>query len=227
MAAVLACGSGAVLSHRSAAVLWRIREREGAQVDVTIPRHRKGPRGVAAHRTRRLDPSEITALDGIPTTTLPRTIADLADLSSQPELSRAIHQGEITHSLADRALQHATTKAHGRRGSGRLKRAAMSERDRSRSELERRFLKLCADHGIPKPEVNVHVAGKERDFVWREQRLVVEVDSWKYHCTRHAFGEDRRRDQTLILAGFQPLRVTDQQIADDAETVAATVLAAL
>lgn len=227
LAAVLAAGRGAVLSHRSAAALWGIGVREGKAVDVTAPRSRVGTGGIAVHRPRRLGPDEATARRRVPVTTLPRTLADLADVLDERALSRAIHEAEVAHGLGAPALAGAVDRAWGRRGHGRLLRAAGGERDRSRSRLEQRFLRLCRDHGLPAPEANADVAGLECDFVWRERRLVAETDGWAFHRTRRAFEHDRRRDQQLARAGYRTLRFTHRQLDADAAEVAATVRAAL
>ena len=227
IAAVLAAGTGAVLSHRSAAALWGVGVREGKVVDVTAPGARRGTAGIALHRTRRLDADETTTRRGIAVTTLPRTLADLADVLDERELSRVVHEAEVAHSLGEPALREAVRRSAGRRGAGRLARVVADGRDRSRSALERRFLKLCRDHGLPRPESNAEVAGLECDFVWREHRLVAETDGWAFHRTRRAFELDRGRDQQLTRAGFRTLRFTHRQVHDDAADVAATVRAAL
>jgi very-short-patch-repair endonuclease len=222
MAAVLACSDGAVLSHRSAAALWGV-GREGRRIDVSVPRGGSGPRAVAVHRPRRLERDETTVLRGIPTTTLPRTLVDLADVLTDRELSRAIHVAEVEHSLAARTL----VAVNGRRGGGRLARVAGADRDRTRSDLERRFERLCARHGLPKPRTNDRVAGFEVDFHWRGERLVAETDGWSFHRTRRAFELDRRRDQTLARAGYRVLRFTHEQVTREPAEVAATLRAAL
>jgi very-short-patch-repair endonuclease len=222
LAAVLACGEGAVLSHRSSAALWGV-AKEGRRTAVTVRHGSSGPKGLEVHRTRRLEGTEVSVRNGIPTTTLPRTIRDLADQMTDQELSRAIHQAEVTHSLAARTL-HATP---GRRGAGRMRRAATAERDRTRSQLERTFLRLCEEHGIEKPRTNDHVAGLEVDFHWPAQRLVAETDGWAYHRTRAAFELDRRRDQQLARAGYRVLRFTHRQLEEEPAEVAGTLRAAL
>jgi hypothetical protein len=226
MAAVLACGAGAALSHRSAAALWGIGAREARDVDVTAARTRHPMAGIAVHRSRRLDRDEVTTLRNVPVTTLPRTIVDLADVLAERDLARAVHEAQVVHSLGDRALHEAVAKAHGRRGAGRLRNVVGEGPDRSRSELERRFLRLCDRHGLPRPVVNETVAGLECDFVWRERRLVAETDGWRYHRTRRAFELDRRRDQQLARAGFRTLRFTHRQVESGDGEVAATLRAA-
>ena len=214
LAAVLASGDGAVLSHRSAAALWGIRPRAWPTVDVTTTTARKAVEGITHHRTRH--PPKIVRRRGIPVTTPERTLIDLADVTTTEDVRRALHQAQ-TLGLVPR--EHPPTPINGRRGTKRLG----STPDRSRSDLERAFLRICDEHGIPPPEHNARIEDLEVDFLWREERLVVEVDGWAYHRTRHAFENDRSRDVTLKRAGLTVLRFADRQIEDDGDSVAATV----
>jgi very-short-patch-repair endonuclease len=208
LAAVLSCAP-AVLSHRSAGALWGIWPNQRARVEVTTTARsgRRARPGVDLHRTRRLEPSETTEVDGIPVTTPARTLVDLADVLTQTQLDRAIAE-------ADYLRLHAPIAAiPGRRGSGRLERRQAL--GRTRSDLELAFLDLVRDAHLPRPEVNVHVEGKERDFVWRAERLIVEVDGAQAHTTRRAFEEDRRRDVVLTLSGWRVLRFTYHQVTTE------------
>ncbi len=159
LAAVLAVGERAVLSHRSAARLWGLPVKEGREVDVIGLRGRRPLKGITVHSSRALGDDEITTRRRIAVTTLPRTIADLADVLTERELSRAVHEAEVLHRVSQRALDRAAESARGRRGCGRLRRTVGGERDVTRSALERRFLSLCRRHGLPRPEVNVEIAG--------------------------------------------------------------------
>jgi very-short-patch-repair endonuclease len=194
MAAVLACGEGAVLSHRSAAMLWGLRKAIEAPVDVTVPGNggRARRRGIRVHRSTSLTPKEVTIRQGIPTTTPERTIRDLKRLLTRDELQGAIARAEIQHLPIGKlpGFLHEPT----------------------RSELERRFLRLCRRHGLPKPEVNVKVGPYEVDFLWRDQRLAVETDGWETHRTRSAFEADRARDADLKSRGIDVLRFTYLQV---------------
>ena len=220
MAAVLAAGPGAVLSHRSAAHLWRIINRSAAS-NVLTPGTPRQIDGITIHRTRRLEPRETTMRNGIPTTSLVRTIVDLADDTTDGEFQRALHQAEIFYSLAAHELS--TARTQGRRAASRLR----GPRDRTRSKLERRFRSLCRDHGIPQPEINTKIEGLEVDAVWRDQRVIVEVDGWQFHKSHHAFETDRERDARLVRAGWRVIRFTHRQVVERPHEVAATVLAAL
>ncbi len=213
MAATLAAGPEAVLSHRSAAHLWGVSSRSPAVADVTTPRTPRAIEGVAVHRTRRLGPRDRTRRSGIPTTTLPRT---LTDLGGAPDYDRLLHQAEILFG----AQELSAARIPGRK-------LAASDRDRSRSALERDFKRLCRRAGIAEPENNVRVAGLEVDFLWREERVVAELDGWRFHRSRHAFELDRARDQRLKRAGYDVIRFTYRQVSDEPGRVAATVRAAL
>ena len=216
MAAVLAAGPGAVLSHRSAAHLHGLIARSPSLADVTTTRATRPVEGVRRHRTRRLEDHEVTGKNGIPVTTVERTVTDLADVATRRTVERAAGQAEIAYGITPSPI-------NGRRGAKWLKGAP----DRSRSELERAFVKLCQREGIAVGEHNAQVAGIEVDFLWREQRLVVELDGWRFHRTREAFERDRERDQALVRSGHRVLRFTHRQITERPRDVARTVRAAL
>jgi very-short-patch-repair endonuclease len=231
MAAVLACGPGAALSHAAAAALWEIRRSAAILVDVTVPRTGSRSRpGLRIHRTRDLPPAEVTTRRGIPVTTPARTLLDLAAILQPRRLERALDQAEVLR-LADHAALAAIAGAHpGHHGAGRLAAALASHTagtTLTASELEERFLALCRRHGLPRAGVNERVAGLEVDFVFRAARLAVETDGWRFHGTRRAFERDRERDAVLARAGYRTLRFTHRQLTREPGTVAATLIAAL
>jgi very-short-patch-repair endonuclease len=222
LGAVLACGDDAVLSHRSAAVLLELLEDRWGFVDVTTPRRgRKGTEGIRLHRTRRLDSADVVVVRAIRVTTVERTLVDLADVVSLRVLRRAARQAEVLRLPVGSPRE----KAHGRRGAPSLSALSLQRADvvLTRSELESRFLRLCRRFGIPKPDRNEDIEGKERDFVWRDARLVVEVDGHATHGTRFAFEDDRARDLALVRAGWRVVRFTYAQITFDAADVAAAL----
>jgi very-short-patch-repair endonuclease len=222
LGAVLACGDGAALSHCSAAALWGLLEERWDFVDVTTPRRgRKGTEGIRLHRTRRLADNEVVVVRGIRVTTVERTLIDLADVVPLRVLRRAARQAEVLRLPTGSPRAN----AHGRRGAPSLGALSLhrAETTMTKSELESRFLRLCRRFGIPRPECNVGIEGKERDFVWRHVRLVVEVDGHATHGTRFAFEDDRRRDLALVRAGWRVVRFTHAQIAFDAADVAAAL----
>ena len=215
MAAVLACGEGAALSHISAAVLWKMLGGRGHAVHVTAPKHRK-VRGVVVHRAP-LD-GERVRRDGIVVTTPARTLVDLADVVPRRMLERAMDEAQYL-GLDFEGIR----PRHGRRGSGLLSSVLAVHRPgttRTRSELEEMFLKLVDDHGIPRPEVNCHIEGFECDFVWREARLVVETDGAAAHGTRRARERDPVRDARLMTAGWRVWRVSYVQVVRRQDKVA-------
>jgi very-short-patch-repair endonuclease len=227
MAAVLACGDGAALSHEAAAALWGIRRRDAARIDVTVPTTagRSQRPGLRIHRTRMLRPDEVTAADGIPVTTPARTLLDLAATLDTDALKRALDRAEILE-LTDYPTLDAVARAHPEHpGSTRLRRTLRTyvAGTVTRSSLEELFLALCRRHGLPAPRVNAYVCGFEVDFLFDEQRLVVETDGWRYHGTRQAFERDRDRDATLLLEGYRTLRVTYHRLQRAPDVVAATL----
>ena len=231
LAAVLACGPDAALSHTSAAALWGLRPTATANIDVTVPRTgKRSRRPIRIHRPRTLQRDETTIKDRIPVTTPARTILDVAATLRQPDLERVLDRNEILE-LTDYPALAATARVHpGHPGARRL----LQTLDRheagttlTRSGLERLFLVLCNHHGLPRPKANTTVAGKEVDFLFEAQRLIVETDSWTYHRTRTAFENDRVRDAITTAAGYRTLRFTDHHLTADPAGVAATLEAVL
>jgi very-short-patch-repair endonuclease len=204
MAAVLACGATAVLSHHAAAALWGVRPPRDGAIDVTVAtgRHRKG---IRVHR-RQLEPSDVTRHHGIPATTPARTLFDLAAVLPQRDLDRAVEQAQVLGLVRPRAL----LERHPHRA---LQQALQQEPALTRSEAETRLLALIRAADLPAPQTNVRVHGHEVDFYWPEHRLVVEVDGYAFHGTRQAFERDRLRDGHLQARGIQVSRITWRQIA--------------
>jgi very-short-patch-repair endonuclease len=228
MAAVLACGEGAVLSHTSAAVLWALLKPIDGPVHVTTPRTSGRARrpGIHLHRSPslaepspspsylpqeggrggRLPSSLTTRRHNIPVTTVPRTLEDLSrtSLLPPPLLRRAIRQAELA--------------GH---------RLGYLESDRTRSDLEAAFLALFARSRLPRPEVNVKLGRWTVDFLWRAERLVVETDFWNYHRGSISFHDDHARDLDLRAAGYAVHRFTDMQLEAEPERVVADIREAL
>ena len=209
-AAVLACGDRAVLSHRPAAAAWDLRPVPSGPVDVTVPPGGRELRsGLRMHRSA-LEDSEKTSIDGLPITTPERTLLDIATILRPDHLERAVEQAEWRRLVDREELQRLAET--GWPGAPALRAALTEPFIVTRSVLERRFLKLCRDHGLPKPLVNVVVCGYEVDFFWPEHRLVVETDGGQYHRTRKAFEDDKQRDVELLAAGFRTARFTHRRI---------------
>ena len=229
IAAVLAYGPGAVLSHRDAAALWRLLfPPRRKMVDVTTPRRsRNGYDGIDLHRTRSLSSPSVTVVRAIPVTTVSRTLVDLADVAPDNHLCRAVEEADRLGWLDLRDLDARMRELNGRHGLPKLQR--LLERHRptgfSRSDLERRFLSLIAAVGLPPPLVNKKLQGVEVDFHWPDRRLVVEVDGYEWHRTRARFVDDRARDRALTVAGWRVLRVPDETLEHDPRSVEADLRA--
>jgi very-short-patch-repair endonuclease len=225
-AIVLACGKRAVLSHRSAADAWGLRPGSGAMWDVTVRqtgvRRPHAPVNVFRYPTLRAE--EIDVVDGIPITTVSRTLLDISGLLPIHHLRRAIERA-VALELFDLGELQATIERHPRR-LGRPKLVALLEdlRDhglpRTRSDIEAAFLQLCIDHDLPRPQVNQLADEGERDFRWPAHLLIVEVDGWAHHRGRTAFTADRRRDRAALRAGFRVARFTATEIDRDPAGIA-------
>jgi hypothetical protein len=213
MAAVIACGQGAVLSHLDAAALWRIYKGTGARVHVTVASSRRAA-GLWVHRARRLHLEDVTVKEGIPVTTVARTLVDLTDVLGSDRVLRAIREAEFLRLLDHQALNAAVKRAHGRKRLTVLKEAIQAHTPGQivREELEHRFLELVRAAGLPPPETNVKITARGRtyeiDCLWREQRVAVELDGRAAHARTAAFESDRRKDAALNAIGLRPLRFT-------------------
>jgi very-short-patch-repair endonuclease len=217
MAALLATGSDAALSHHSAAAIWGLRADREGDVHVTIPRGRGASRpGIRVHRSASLNAA---VRDGLRLTTPARTLLDLATHLPQHDLERAVEQAIVLGLATDKEI--ARQCEQGRRGAAKLRQALLTEPGLTRSELERRLRRLIRAARLPPPVTNVRVAGWEVDLLWREQRLVVEVDGFAFHASRQAFERDRRRDADLVAAGYRVVRFTWRQIVREPEAVIA------
>jgi hypothetical protein len=207
MAAVLAAGEGAVLASLSAAALWKAWRRPVHTIHVLAPTRRTSQPGFRVRATRHLDPRDFTVLDGIPVTTVARTLVDLTDVLSAPQLANVIHEAAY-HERFDRMATHeAIRRANGRRNLDRLHEALEAEGAGTRTYLEDRFLAFA--DGLPKPKINTRVAGFEVDFAW--PGVVVEVDGPGHERARTR-RQDRLRDAALKRAGFSVMRVTEQDL---------------
>jgi very-short-patch-repair endonuclease len=215
MAALLACGESAALSHHSAAAVWQIRPEFRGGVHITVSGcDARSRRGVRVHQSASLNAA---VKDGLRLTTAARTLEDLAHCLPQRELDRAVNEAQVLRLVTDGELASLA------RRSRPLRDALHVEPALTRSEAERRLLQLVRAARLPRPETNVRIAGHEVDFVWREQRLVVEVDGFAYHATRQAFERDRRRDAALQAAGYRVLRFTWRQITKEPHAVVAQI----
>jgi very-short-patch-repair endonuclease len=221
MAAVLASGSDAVLSHRSAAAVWGIRRASVSGIEVTVPRDRQRP-GIRLYQSA-IPPDERNSREGIPVTSVPRTLLDLAAVLPPGDVERAFERAEVLR-LHDALSLPDLLDRYPRRPGTRALRAILATRARgetiTRSELEERFLSFLAGSGLPRPRVNASVSVRGRrvelDFLWPDARVVVELDGYATHGTRAAFEDDRARDRLLLASGLRPVRVTWRHLHDDA-----------
>jgi very-short-patch-repair endonuclease len=206
---------GAAVSHRSAASLWELLPITQAPSDVVVAGNGGRARrvGIRVHRSLTLISADVTLRRGIPVTTPARTIADLREASSADraaavagwELRRAVRQANVRGLMIDEE----------------------DRKDRTRSDLEGDFLRLCRRHRLPRPEVNVPIGPFLVDFLWTKRRLVVETDSYLYHRGRTAFQDDRARDLELRRLGYEVLRLSERQVNDEPDRMGETLVAVL
>lgn len=219
MAAVLAGGEGALLSHRSAASLWGLAGHlMPAEVTVLRTRRREG---IVFHEGG-IHRDERTVVDGIPVTTLARTLLDFAETVDEFTLQRGFEEADRLRLLKIPELEAVCARAYGRRGLKSLRPLLDGVRTpATRSALEDRVLALCREHGLPVPETNVKVQGREVDVLWRDQGLMVEADGFAFHGHRAAFERDRARDAAMQVAGYRIIRLTHRRLDEEPEKIAA------
>jgi len=220
MAAVLAAGEAAVVSHSSGAEHLGLLRPVAGPIHVTVPGTNGGERaGLVVHATRRLERSDWTRRHRIPVTTAERTLIDLA---ADPRIERMLEQAFALKLIGPTRMREALTHANGRPGTKnlrRLLRRLLEPSKLTRSELERLFLRVLAEAGLPMPLVNRHRASHRVDFVWPDHGLVVETDGRATHDNAYAFHEDRRRDLDLELSGLHVIRLSWWQIVEEPERV--------
>jgi very-short-patch-repair endonuclease len=213
LAAVLACGEGAVLSHRSAAAHWGLLATNAAAIDVTARRGRRGTAGIRLHRARSLDAQDTTTHEAIPITTVARTLLDLAATVRPDRLERAYAQALYLRLYDHTAITDVIARANGHRGTAALAQATAREPKLTKSDWETRLLTLIRQAGLPEPLVNHPLTAPDHghcwlDFYWPQHRLVVETDSWQAHGHPAAFENDRARDAALQTIGLRVVRLT-------------------
>jgi Protein of unknown function (DUF559) len=222
MAAVLACGPNAVLSHRSAAALHKLRDWGYTKIEVTVPgRSTRKHEGIKVHSSTTLTPADLTVVNNIPVTTVARTLLDLAEVVTQRQLERAFDQAETLEMLDGRAIDDQLARNPTRPGARKVRKVLAEHYiggTATWSENEEALLSITRPLGIPDPETNQFIVLPDGgpalrvDFVWRDQRVVVEADSRKWHLTRQRFEIDRQRDQRLTAAGWKVIRTTWRQM---------------
>jgi very-short-patch-repair endonuclease len=205
--------TGGVLSHRSAGAAWDLMPPPAGPVDVTTLRASHPREGIRVHRSKTLDPltDVVRDEDGLPRTSVARTLVDLADVLNQRRLKRVLKRAETMRIADVKQLP------------GRRRLPVVHEPELTRSALERRFRRLLRRHGLPQPRSNATVLGNEVDFLWADARLVAETDGRDAHLTPTAFEDDRRRDADLLVAGYRVVRFTWAQVTEEPLRVANTL----
>lgn len=231
VAAVLAAGPGAALSHVSAAAWWEIRPWAHGRIHITVPtaNGRRGHRGVVLHRARTLRPDEVTAHDGLAVTTVARTLLDVAATQPRHILDRAV---EVA---TDRRLVHAdihdVIAAHPTTANTRTLMKLLAYHgdspQRRRSDFEAYVVDLCRTHGLPLPQTDVPLLGEVVDCYWPEHRVVAEPDGMTWHGTRAAARRDRSADGARIASGIITVRITDEMAQQDGRATAAAIRGAM
>jgi very-short-patch-repair endonuclease len=221
MGAALACGEGALVSHGDAAALHGLLPVGGRLIHVTVPgQSRRGIQGLQLHRVRSLHPHDRALKDGIPVTSVARTLLDVAETEPERRAMRAFEQAERLRLFDLGAVDELRARSRGRRGlkpmKALLRHCCCSVTD-ARSELEQRFVEFCREHRIPMPAMNVALEGFEVDAHWPGTPLVVELDSFTHHSPRSAFESDRERDLVLGLAEYRVVRVTWRMVTERPE----------
>jgi very-short-patch-repair endonuclease len=232
MAAVLACGPPvAVLSHRCALALWDLREASSGAIAVTVRGQGKpGPKCVLVRRSRVLTDADVTAVDGIPVTSLAWTVVDYAGIASRQQVRSVLEALERRATYIGRELNELLDRTPNRKGVKTL-RVAIAEMTGPapwlQSTLEETFRELIRNSDLPDYEANAIVDGECVDALWRNERVIVELDGYTFHKSRAQFEADRRRDAKLTVAGYRILRLTQQRLQHEPEAVLAEIRALL
>jgi very-short-patch-repair endonuclease len=230
-AAVLTCGDDTFVSHQSAAAIWGIAPLRADDVHVTVVRRQAGRSrdGIRIHRVDALLPRDRRVRDGIPVTSPARTILDLASELAPREVERALDEAIVQRLMTLAALRAVLVQYPARRGCSTLRELIDEGRTTTitRSEAEERMLALVRKAGLPPPEVNAKLGRYTIDFLWRRERVVVEVDGHRYHSNRYALERDHARDAELQARGYLVIRITWRELCNSPELVLARIAQAL
>jgi very-short-patch-repair endonuclease len=214
MAAVLACGETAVLSGRAAAFLFGIVKGPAPRPEVSTTANRRVV-GVVTRRVRHLDRRDVTVHRGIPVMTVPRTLVDLAGTLSLDALARVCHEAGVRHRVTPAIVRVVVARQPNARGARKVREIFDGEVRITLSALERDFLAVLRSSGLPLPQTNRLVDGRYVDCHWPEYRLTVELDGYRYHRTRHAWEQDRRREREARARGDEFRRYTYGDVRED------------
>jgi len=224
MAAVKACGKGALLHRQAAAHLLGLLKHAPSLPEVLTTRRRR-PNEVTVRRCRSIDRRDATTWRGIPVTTVPRTLVDLAAVLDPPDLARAFHEAVVKHHIKPAAVERILARRHNWPGVRDLRRVVWGGEPVSLSKLESSFIARLKQAGLPIPETNRRVGSRYVDCRWPEHRLTVELDSYRYHGTRHAWEEDRQREREARVRGDEFRRYTWFDVVEDPEPMLADLRA--
>ena len=233
MAAVLACGPGAVLSHRAAACLRGLMPPRDAHPEVTVPRGRRARRPGIACREADLRADEVDEIDGIPVTSVFRTVLDLAGVLRARELERVWNEVKVKRLTDSVPMDQLLARHRGKRGTATLQALLGSTKPEgiTRNEFEEAFVALLDANGLPRPRLNATVFLRNRfyeiDCLWQSERLALELDGREVHGTDCAFESDRQRDRVLLAEGYRTSHVTWRQLRDEPAEVIADLRGAL
>jgi very-short-patch-repair endonuclease len=230
MGAVLACGEGAFLSHHAAAWVWGIRPSVEGDIDVTVPGRFAGRRrGVRVHRSVGIESRDVRRYQNIPIASPARTLLEVAPDLTERDLERAFDEALVRRLVTVSAVRGVLDRYPRRRGAGRLRSIARADRRTTltRSVAEELFIALIRRAELPQPDVNARIGGHEVDFLWRPERLVVEIDGYAFHRVRGKFERDRQRDGELLDAGWTVMRLTWRQLERTPEAVLVRLARAL
>jgi very-short-patch-repair endonuclease len=216
MAAVKACGAGSLLAGRAAAHLFGLLKGRPSLPEV-LTRNQRRPKGVLIHRARRSDLDDATEWRGIPVTTVARTLVDLAALLPPPALARAFHEAAIRHRTTPDSVEAVLARRHNWPGAGALRGVIWGHEPVSLSKLESSFIARVRRAGLPLPATNRCVDARFVDCRWPAHRLTVELDSYRYHHTRHAWEQDRQREREARARGDEFRRYTWHDVDEDPE----------
>jgi hypothetical protein len=214
MAAVLACGEGALLSGKAAGHLLGILKGPAPPPEVTAPKQRR-IEGIAIKRSRRIHSLDATSWHGIPTTTVPRTLVDLAASLRLDDLARACHEAGVRYQTTPAQVEQVLARRPGTPGAANLRAVLRGDAHVTLSKLERRFLSLLRRAGLPLPQTNRPAGGRRVDCRWPDHHLTVELDSYRYHGSRHAWEHDRRREREAYARGDEFRRYTYGDVYED------------
>jgi hypothetical protein len=214
LAAVLACGDGALLIARPAAYLWGLIKGSPPPPDV-IAHVKRRVRGIKTHRVRRIHPGDRAECRGVPVTTIARTLVDLAGVLPEEALARACHEAQIRRSKTPVEVEEVLSRLPTHRGAGTLRRILIGDIRVTLSHLEQRFLRLLREEGLPLPETNMPAGGHRVDCRWPAYCLTVELDSYRYHGSRRAWERDRHREREAYARGDQFRRYTWADVFED------------